>query len=250
MTIVRNFSNVAPGASSTGVIAATKGGTGLASVGTSGYVLTSDGTNWTSAAAGGGGVTGYNGQLFTSSGTFTVPTGVTAIKVSLVGGGGGGGGGGAYFGSYSGAGTAGGTSTFSTLSQTGGGGGYGTRYVSPVYGNSGSGVVSGATLTSGLSYFGLLSSQSYVPYGYGGAGGAGAPAGPNCGCGPNPPAGNTGNTGAGNPLAIKFFTGLTPGGTISVTIGAGGSGGSGASYGGQSSSAGSAGISGAVLVEW
>jgi hypothetical protein len=54
MTIVRNFSNVAPGASSTGVIDASKGGTGLSSVGTSGYVLTSNGTAWTSAAAGGG----------------------------------------------------------------------------------------------------------------------------------------------------------------------------------------------------
>lgn len=54
MTIVRNFSNVAPGASLTGVIDASKGGTGLSSVGTSGYVLTSNGTAWTSAAAGGG----------------------------------------------------------------------------------------------------------------------------------------------------------------------------------------------------
>lgn len=39
----------------TGVLPAANGGTGLASPGASGNVLTSDGTNWTSAAGGGGG---------------------------------------------------------------------------------------------------------------------------------------------------------------------------------------------------
>jgi len=42
-----------------------------------------------SGAAGGG--AGASGQVFTSSGTFTIPTGVTALKVTVVGGGGGGG---------------------------------------------------------------------------------------------------------------------------------------------------------------
>jgi hypothetical protein len=35
---------------------------------------------------------GYQGQVFTGSGTFTIPSGVTAIKVTVIGGGGGGGG--------------------------------------------------------------------------------------------------------------------------------------------------------------
>lgn len=86
MTIVRNFSNVAPGASSTGVISAAKGGTGLSSVGTSGYVLTSDGTNWTSAAAGGGGVTSVTGTApVVSSGGTTPAISMAAATASVNG---------------------------------------------------------------------------------------------------------------------------------------------------------------------
>lgn len=44
---------------------------------------------WASISAG---LPGYQGQVFTSSGTFTIPTGVTAIKATVLGGGGGGGG--------------------------------------------------------------------------------------------------------------------------------------------------------------
>jgi hypothetical protein len=55
---------------------------------TNGNVLTSNGTTWVSSAPGGGGFTGARGQVFTSSGTFTIPTGVTAIKATIVGGGG------------------------------------------------------------------------------------------------------------------------------------------------------------------
>ena len=87
MTIVRNFSNVAPGASSTGVIDATKGGTGLSSVGTSGYVLTSNGTAWTSAAAGGGGVTsvaaGTGISVSGSTGAVTISSTVTGTVTSV-----------------------------------------------------------------------------------------------------------------------------------------------------------------------
>ena len=53
---------------------------------TSGNVLTSNGTTWASAAP----TSGSNGQVFTSNGTFTIPTGTTRIKVTVVGGGGGG----------------------------------------------------------------------------------------------------------------------------------------------------------------
>lgn len=52
MGIPRNLSNLAPGASTTGVLAATKGGTGLTSPGASGNVLLSNGTTWTSATPG------------------------------------------------------------------------------------------------------------------------------------------------------------------------------------------------------
>jgi hypothetical protein len=58
--------------------------------GTSGNVLTSNGTTWTSAAAPAGGF--GNMQVFASSGTFTVPAGITKVKVTVVGGGGNGGG--------------------------------------------------------------------------------------------------------------------------------------------------------------
>ncbi len=79
---------------------------------------------------------GSQGQVFTSSGTFTVPSGITAVKVTVAGGGGGGG-----------------------------------------------------------------SSRS-----------------PTCGV-------SQGGYGGGGGLAIKWITGLTPGGTVTVTVGAGGAGG-------------------------
>jgi hypothetical protein len=65
----------------------------LASVGTTGQVLTSNGAGAlpTFQTAAGGGAPGLAYQLFTSSGTFTIPSGVTAIKVIAQGGGGGGG---------------------------------------------------------------------------------------------------------------------------------------------------------------
>jgi hypothetical protein len=58
MTIPRNLSILAEGASSSGVLGAAYGGTGLSTPGTSGNVLTSNGTGWVSSApAGGGGLT-------------------------------------------------------------------------------------------------------------------------------------------------------------------------------------------------
>jgi hypothetical protein len=67
----------------------------IASVGTSGQVLTSNGAGAlpTFQTAAGGGLPGPRVQVFTSSGTFTVPTSVTAVKVTVIGGGGGGAGG-------------------------------------------------------------------------------------------------------------------------------------------------------------
>ena len=58
--------------------------------GSNGNVLTSNGTSWVSQAA----ASGYEGpssQVYTSSGTFTVPSGITKVKVRIIGGGGSGG---------------------------------------------------------------------------------------------------------------------------------------------------------------
>jgi hypothetical protein len=63
------------------------------------------------------GLPGSQGQVFTSSGTFTVPSGITAVKVTVLGGGGAGG-------TPNNAGSTGGTSSFGAYcSATGGGGG-------------------------------------------------------------------------------------------------------------------------------
>jgi len=68
-------------------VTAAFGGTGLSAVGTAGNLLTSDGTAWVSSVAPSS-VSSI--QSFTSDGTFTIPAGVTKVKVTVVGGGGGG----------------------------------------------------------------------------------------------------------------------------------------------------------------
>jgi hypothetical protein len=88
----------------TGTLSAANGGTGMSNLATnnvllgngtsavqviapstSGNVLTSNGTTWTSAAA------GVAATVFTATGDFTIPAGITRIKMTIVGGGGGGG---------------------------------------------------------------------------------------------------------------------------------------------------------------
>lgn len=90
-----------------GVLPVANGGTGLASVtanqvllgngtsffqtvapGTNGNVLQSNGTSWISAAAAGGG--GVSVTVYTSSTTWTKPTGAKVVEVICIGGGGGG----------------------------------------------------------------------------------------------------------------------------------------------------------------
>jgi len=72
----------------TGTLPVARGGTGLCAVGSSGNVLTSNGTAWVSQAAGGGGA---NVQSFTAGGTYTKPPGAKFVMVEMWGAGGGGG---------------------------------------------------------------------------------------------------------------------------------------------------------------
>lgn len=74
------------------IVQAGVGGTGVSNFpapGNSGNVLTSNGSSWVSQAASGGGLSGM--QVFTTSGTFNVPSGITRVKVTVVGAGGNGG---------------------------------------------------------------------------------------------------------------------------------------------------------------
>lgn len=99
----------------TGVLPASNGGTGLSSAGTSGNILTSNGTAWVSQAAAAAG-SFQSIQVFATAGTFTYtrPAGLTRALIYCTGAGGGAG--------YGGAGGGGGTAiklvTAATLGAT------------------------------------------------------------------------------------------------------------------------------------
>jgi hypothetical protein len=119
------------------------------------------------ATAGGAEVQGGRGQAFTSNGTFTVPTGVTSVKVTIVGGGAGGYGGTPNYTGWGG----------------GGGGGYGIAYltgltpgtpISVTVGGGGGSRTSGGTSSFGglcTATGGTSSSSRSGNIGAGGAGG-------------------------------------------------------------------------------
>lgn len=169
---------------------------------------------------------GSQGQVFTSSGTFTVPSGITAVKVTLVGGGGGGQ---SNFGG--GTGGTGGTSSFNGVSATGGAGNTGSG-IRASSGNGSGGDLNIQPPSSSIS--GGWGATPNIVFGYNrGVGGGGNDNGDT--------STNAGGMGGG---ALKFFTGLTPGANISVTVGGGGA----ASWTGtQPAQAGTAGI---VVIEW
>lgn len=179
-------------------------------------------------------------QAFSSSGTFTVPAGITRVKVVVVGGGGGGGAGQ----------TIGGTEPVS--GGTGGTGGTAAAYldvtpaqsISVTVGAGGAGSNSGAGSAGGSSSFGSLLSAS------GGNGGAAASGGPGAnGANGAPTGGNVWGPSA------PFITGSNPAtGTAAVAatitgnstvVGLGGTG----ELGDTGNNA-RGGVGGAVFVEW
>jgi len=157
MTIPRDLSNLAPGANTSGVLQPSKGGTGLTSPGTSGNVLTSNGTAWVSSAPAGGGA--INVQTFTSSGTWTKPSGYAAGSRVLIQAWGGGASGGRY----------------PDRSGGGGGGGYNERWLTLSTMGATETVTIGAggtaRTTDGIGNGGGTTSVGSLISAYGGAGG-------------------------------------------------------------------------------
>jgi hypothetical protein len=223
-------------------------------------------------SSGGGGFTcsapsSSGAQIFTSNGTFTVPSGVTEVYITAVGGGGGGGGGA----SDTNAGLQGGngsSSSFGNIVVCGGTGGLGGVWGEAVntqqpLNNCVSGFI-GATSKAGT-YAGTgASSILGIPGGAGGynclagnctvgspgvefgtSGGGGG--GSSCSSGVFESGGNGGNSGG---FIVNYPVSVTPGAKISVTVGSGGSGGGVTPYGGCTGSDGGAGALGEVIVQW
>lgn len=179
----------------TGVLPTSNGGTGLSSPGIAGNVLMSNGSVWTSTPIG-----GYNGghgavAYYTSvagenivynsagSATFTVPAGISALKVTLCGGGG------------AGAGMT--ADNVAYMNAGGGGGAYAVSYLT--------GLTSGATIavTVGAGGIGVNTSQI-------GANGGTSSFGTLVTC-TGGAGGNAGTGGAGGTVSGTYAIGL-PGG--------------------------------------
>lgn len=175
--------------------------------------------------------TGRNFQSFTASGTFTVPAGITAVAVTVVGGGGGGGG--------TSQGGNGGTSSFGTyaVSGYGGGGGYTVSCPGSPEGNYCANTGNNANAASTYSAIGPAANyprkSGSDTSGWGAGGANGSRTISPCGvC-----YGNGGNNGDN---ITSWVTGLTPGASITITVGGGGG------VGGN----GGAGAAGCVVVSW
>jgi hypothetical protein len=224
----------------------------LVAPGSSGNVLTSNGSTWTSAAAAAGGFA--NMTVFTSPGTFTTPSSTTKIKVTLVGGGGSGGAGGVP-GTSRGSGGGGGgyaqgiypVAASSPFAVTVGSGGAAVSApIGPGVGVSGNagGTTSFTTLISATG--GAAGNLSPTSSTSGGAGGAGSSGAINI---PGQPADFAGSSRAGGSSLLGFGANqVSPGSTSGVGYGAGG----GCSDSAQSPpfQSGGAGSGGVVIVEF
>ena len=162
---------------------------------TSGNVLTSNGTTWSSSAP--SPIPAIQAFTTTGTNTFTIPAGVTKVKVTVVGGGGGGAGSVSAI-NQGGGGGAGGTSIETITGLTPGG------TVTVTVGAGGAGIYSGTGTSGGTSSFGAYCSAT------GGAGGVTI-------------SGLGGVGGAG---------GVGSGGNVNLTGGSGGAGGRGPGGGG------------------
>ena len=253
-----------------------QGGIGATATPTNGQIPIGNGTNYTPAtltagsgisitngagsisiAAASTGLPGAQGQAFTSSGTFTIPTGITAIKVTVVGGGGGGGR------ALSGDGQA--------VGSGGGGGGYSIQFFTGLTSGNTLSVTVGAAGTGGTSGGGGTGGTSSVASGTqsittvsatGGAGGDGTTDGQG-----SPRTGGIGSGGAINGSGFYGWaerngaTGNLVSWGGSCAYGSGGIGGSsaGRAFGGGGaggiisgggSASGGAGAAGVVFIEW
>lgn len=213
-----------------------------ATYGSSGQVLTSAGSGasptWSTPSSG---LPGVLGQAFTSSGTFTIPANVTALKITVVGGGGNGG---------SGASTA--------YASGGGGGGTAISYLTGLTpGNTLAVTVGGAggnsTVASGTQTI------STITGGGGGSGGGGIGTAGSGGSG----SGGTINIGASGGVSGEAGCSFMSGAGGSSTLGGGGAGITGGSavggsagrnYGGGGGggiyAGGGSGAQGIVIFEW
>ena len=198
---------------------------------TTGNVLTSNGTTWTSAAPASPGI---GADVFTTgtSASYTIPAGITKIKVTIIGGGGGGAGVGTGCpGSNGGGGGGGGSSIVYLTGLTPGG---------TITYTVGAGGTAGASDASGGS--GGTSSITVSATTYSATGGSGGLTNGTGGAGGN----SSGTAGA---VTSKGGIGITPGGggygggtILSPTGDAAGRGGGGRGAGTSSSTAGSAGV--------
>lgn len=226
-----------------------------------------DGTTQSTAASASSYI-GGRGQVFTASGTFTVPTGVTAVKVTVVGGGGGGG--------YAGY-------DIDGARYAGGGaqGGMAIKYLSGLTPGATLAVTVGAAGSAGTSANGGAGGTSSVASGtqtittISCPGGGGGPAGTPAAFGQSTIHGAVGAAPTGGDFNLKAISwaalyssfaantlgwpsplggpfaapggGATAGQTASVY---GGGGGGGAGLGSSSPSNGGAGAAGVVIFEW
>jgi len=201
-------------------------------------------------------------QMFTSSGTFNVPSGVTQVWVTVVGAGGGGGGpkdgtpgtagGSSSFGPISASGGSGGRPSSSGGSSGGSGGSSGEWSRRHMYaptawanlGGDGGGTVFGTGGFGGQSGYAVwerFTGDTGSGYGAGGGGAGGSNALSASVC-------QAGSGGGGGGVGFMEALSVTSGSSIPVTVGAAGAGGArgGCSYNGG----GGFGAPGMVLVEW
>jgi hypothetical protein len=201
--------------------------------GSNGNVLTSNGSTWTSAAAGGGQL---QSQMFTAPGTWTKPSSCTQVTVTVIGGGGGG-----SEGNTLGAGGTGGTSSFGpAVSATGGAGANRPPGGGATPGAPGTSTVSvGTALKSGFAYpagdqkaFGNIEGfQAQAPGQPGTAYSVSSPAMAGSGS-------QTAGSGGSGGMAYATVPVSAP---VTITVGSGGNGITGPARGG---------IGGAILVEF